>query len=366
MAASDSTLKKPVVKREAIEPLTAPAGYDDLLRDIKVRVRTAQIRAGLAVNKELVLLYWGIGRDILQRQQEQGWGSKVIERLAIDLRRELPDMSGLSRTNLLYMRAFAEAWADEAIVQQVVGQIPRGHNVRLLDHLKTSEERLWYARAAIEHGWSRNVLVLHIESKLFERQGKATTNFERALPPPQSDLARELLKDPYNFEFLTLQKDAEEREIESGLVAHIQKFLLELGAGFAFVGRQYHIEIDGEDFYIDLLFYHLKLRRYVVVELKSGKFKPEYAGKINFYLAVVDDLLRHPDDAPSIGLILCKQKGRIMAEYALRNLASPIGISEFRITEALPDMLKSGLPTVEQLEAELTDIDPDEPDSGET
>ena len=248
----------------------------------------------------------------------------------------------------------AEAWPEEEILQQLVAKLPWGHNVRLLDHLKTRDEREWYAQATIENGWSRNVLILHIESKLYERQGKATSNFERSLPAPQSDLAQQLLKDPYNFEFLTVQQDAEERTIEKGLIDHIQRFLLELGAGFAFVGRQYHLEVDDEDFYIDLLFYHLKLRCYVVIELKTGKFKPEYAGKINFYLAVVDDILRHPDDAPSIGLILCKQKGKIMAEYALRNMTTPIGISEYKITEALPDALKDNLPTIEQLEAELT------------
>ncbi len=341
-------------------PATLLTGYDELLRDIKARVQAAQVRAALAVNSELILLYWGIGRDILQRQQQQGWGAKVIDQLAGDLRRELPDMNGLSVRNLKYMRSFSEAWPDEPIVQQLVAQLPWGHNIMLFEKSKDSQARLWYAHAAIEYGWSRNVLVHHIESRLYERQGKATTNFERSLPPPQSDLARQLLKDPYNFEFLTLQQDAEERELEKGLVAHIQKFLLELGAGFAFVGRQYHLEIDNEDFYIDLLFYHLKLRAYVVIELKNGKFKPEYAGKVNFYLAVVDDLLRHPDDAPSIGLILCREKGQIMAEYSLRNIASPIGVSAYKITEALPDTLKGSLPTIEQLEAELARIEEDE------
>jgi len=347
-----------MTKKTNLTPATASsteaaAGYADFLRDIKTRIQTARIKAVLAVNRELILLYWGIGRDILKRQEEQGWGAKIIEQLAADLRREFPDMKGLSSRNLKYMRAFADAWPNEPFVQQVVAQIPWGHNVRLLDHLNTREEREWYARATIENGWSRNVLVIQIESKLYERQGKATSNFGRSLPAPQSNLARQLLKDPYNFEFLTVQQDAEERAIEKGLVDHIQRFLLELGAGFAFVGRQYQLEVDEEDFYLDLLFYHLKLRCYVVIELKTGKFKPEYAGKMNFYLAVVDDLLRHPDDAPSIGLILCKQKGKIMAEYALRNMTTPIGISEYKITEALPDSLKGNLPTVEQLEAEL-------------
>jgi len=337
-----------------------PSGYDELLQDIKNRVKTSRIRAALAVNRELVLLYWGIGRDILKRQSEQGWGAKVIERLAADLRHEFPDMTGLSARNLKYMRAFAEAWPDEAIVQQVVAQIPWGHNVRLLDYVKTSDERLWYAKAVTEYGWSRNVLVHQIESGLYKRQGKATTNFEKALPSPQSDLARELLKDPYDFEFLTLQRDAEERALEKGLITHIRQFLLELGAGFSFLGSQYHLEIGGQDFYIDLLFYHVKLRCYVVIELKTGAFKPEYAGKLNFYLAAVDDMLRHPDDAPTIGILLCKQKGeKVIAEYALRGMSAPIGVSEYKVTEVLPELLKNSLPTIEQLEIELTKIDDD-------
>ncbi|AIE83935.1 PDDEXK nuclease domain-containing protein [Fimbriimonas ginsengisoli] len=333
-----------------------PAEYGPFLEDLKERIRTSQLKAVVAVNRELVLLYWQIGKQILAAQATEGWGTKVVERLSTDLRREFPDMKGLSSRNLNYMRAFAEAWPQEPIVQQLVAQLPWGHNVRLLDHLKTPEERTWYAQQTLEFGWSRNVLELQIESRLYERQGKAVTNFHRALPAPQSDLARQLLKDPYNFEFLTLQADAEERLLEKGLVDHIRKFLLELGAGFAFVGSQYHLEVGGEDFYIDLLFYHLKLRCYVVIELKTGKFKPEYAGKLNFYLAVVDDLVRHPDDAPSIGLILCKDKNQVVAEYALRNTTAPIGVSAFQITEALPDLLKDSLPTVEQIERELSNV----------
>jgi len=352
--------KKDLTSKETTAPAETFAGYDELLRDIKMRVQTARTRAAIAVNTELILLYWSIGRDLSQRMKN-GWGAKVVDQLAGDLRREFPDMQGFSLRNLRYMRSFAEAWPDELILQQLVAKLPWGHNVRLLDYLKTSAEREWYARSAVEYGWSRNVLVHHIETRLYERQGQATTNFERSLPPPQSDLARQLLKDPYNFEFLTLQQDAEEREIEKGLVTHIQKFLLELGAGFAFMGRQYHLEVGGEDFFIDLLFYHVRLRCYVVIELKAGKFKPEYAGKMNFYLAAVDDMLRHPDDAPSIGLILCKQKGhKLMAEYALRNMSTPIGVSEYQITESLPDTLKSSLPTVEQLEQELAGVEEDD------
>jgi predicted nuclease of restriction endonuclease-like (RecB) superfamily len=277
----------------------------------------------------------------------------VVGRLARDLRSAFPDMSGLSRTNLPYMCAFAETWQNESIVQQVVGQILWGHNVRLLEFVKEPEERLWYIRAAIQHGWSRNVLVLQIESGLFRRQGMAVTNFSATLPTPQSDLAQQLIKDPYNFDFLTLTTEAQERDLERGLLEHLRQFLLELGTGFAFVGSQVPIEVGGEDFKLDLLFYHLKLRCFCVIDLKMTPFKPEYAGKMNFYLAAVDDMLRHADDQPSIGLILCKTKNRIIAEYALRNTATPMGISEFRHLETLPEQLKGTLPTIEEIEAEL-------------
>ncbi len=327
--------------------------YAALLASIKERIQTAQVRAALAVNRELVLLYWGIGKEILARQEQEGWGTKVIERLAKDLRSEFPQMKGFSRTNLLYMRAFSEAWPDEAIVQQLVGQIPWGHNVRLMDLVKDPAERLWYVQAAIEYGWSRNILALQIESHLYRRQGKATTNFQATLPKPQSDLAQQLLKDPYNFDFLTLSKDAHERELETGLVGHIQKFLLELGVGFAFVGRQVPLEVAGTEYRIDLLFYHLKLRCFVVFDLKGGAFKPEYTGKMNFYLSAVDDLLRHPDDKPSIGLILCKEKDGIVAEYALRDMTKPLGVAEFTHLETLPEEFKGTLPTIEEIEAEL-------------
>jgi predicted nuclease of restriction endonuclease-like (RecB) superfamily len=328
-------------------------GYADWLGDLKSRIKTARLRAALAVNSELVRLYWEIGRDILSRQQQQGWGAKVIERLANDLRNEFPDMKGFSRANMLYMRAFAGAWPDESIVQQLVGQLPWGQNLVLITKVKLREEREWYARKAFEHGWSRNILVMQIESSLYQRQGKAITNFERTLPPPQSDLAQQTLKDPYLFDFLGLGDEAHEREVERGLTAHITRFLLELGAGFSFVGRQVHLEVAGEDFYLDLLFYHLKLRCYVVIELKANDFKPEYAGKMNFYLSTVDDLLRHPGDEPTIGLILCKNKKQLIVEYALRDSHKPIGVSEYLLTEILPSELEGSLPTVEQLEAEL-------------
>ena len=327
--------------------------YATLLASIKERIQSAQVRAALAVNRELVLLYWGIGKEILARQKQEGWGTKVIERLAKDLRSAFPHMKGFSRTNLLYMRAFSEAWPEEPIVQQLAGQLPWFHNCTLLDKTKDSEERFWYAHSAIEHGWSRNILVMQIESNLYRRQGKAITNFQATLPKPQSDLAQQLLKDPYNFDFLTLSKDAHEREVETGLVAHIQKFLLELGVGFAFVGRQVPLEVAGKEYRIDLLFYHLKLRCFVVFDLKGGAFKPEYTGKMNFYLSAVDDLLRHPDDKPSIGLILCKQKDGIVAEYALRDMTKPLGVAEFTHLEKLPEEFKGTLPTIEEIEAEL-------------
>jgi predicted nuclease of restriction endonuclease-like (RecB) superfamily len=332
---------------------TRPEGYDDFLLNLKQRIRTAQVKAAFAVNRELMLLYWQIGRGILERQREAGWGAKVIERLAADLHREFPGMSGFSRTNLLYMRAFAEAWPDESFVQQVVGQIPWGHNLRILDLIKTPAERQWYVHQAIEHGWSRNVLVHQIESGLYQRQGKALTNFEVTLPAPQSELAQQALKDPYNFDFLTLAEDAREKELEAGLLEHLRKFLLELGVGFAFIGSQYPLEVGGEDFKLDLLFYHIRLRCFVVIDLKMGQFKPEYAGKMNFYLAAVDDLLRHQDDQPSIGIILCKSKNAIIAEYSLHDTIRPIGVSEYRLTTSLPTNLRGNLPTTRELEAEL-------------
>ena len=331
--------------------------YEQFLHGLKERIRQAQVRCALAVNRELVLLYWQIGCEILQRQVEQGWGSKVIDHLAQDLRSEFPDVKGFSPRNLRYMRAFANAYQDASVVQHVVANLPWGHNVRLLDALSDPEERLWYARQAITHGWSRNVLLMQIENQLYTRQGGAVTNFERTLPTPQSDLAQNLIKDPYNFDFLTLASDVQERDLEKALVDHIRDFLLELGVGFAFVGSRYRLEVGGEDFYLDLLFYHLQLRCFVVIDLKMGDFKPEYSGKMNFYVSAIDDLLRHPDDQPTIGIILCKSKNKTIAEYALRDVQKPIGISTHRIANELPDALKNRLPSVEVLEQELQTLD---------
>ena len=343
------------------EQTPSTQSYAALLASIKERIRSAQIRAALAVNQELVVLYWTIGKEILTRQRIEGWGARVIDQLAKDLRRIFPEMQGFSPRNLKYMRALAEAWPDETIVQAPLAQLTWYHNLTLLEKLKSPEERLWYAQAAIQNGWSRNVLVMQIEGGLYRRQGKAITNFQTTLPKPQSDLAQQLLKDPYNFDFLTLATEAHERDLERGLLAHLRQFLVELGVGFAFVGSQVPLEVGGEDFRIDLLFYHLKLRAFVVIDMKTTPFKPEYSGKMNFYLAAVDDLMRHPGDQPSIGLILCKTKNRIVAEYALRNMTAPMGISEFTHLENLPEQLKGTLPTIQEIEAELGPDPPSAP-----
>lgn len=340
---------------------TLPAGYAEWIADVKRRIRAAQQRAALAVNQEMLQLYWQIGRDILDRQAVAGWGTGVLSRIEADLRAEFPEMRGFSRSNLKYMRAFAEAWPDpSAIGQRFVGQLPWGQNITLLTKLKAPEERLFYAARAVEHGWSRPLLTHHIELRTLEREGKAVTNFEQRLPKPQSDLARETLKDPYRFDFLSLGSEAEEREIEAALVTHITKFLLELGAGFAFVGRQVHLEVGGRDFYIDLLFYHLRLRCFVVLELKAVEFEPEHTGKLNFYLSAVDQQLRHEHDNPTIGLLLCKSNNRIIAEYALRDVNKPIGVAEYQLVQALPAQLEASLPSIERLQAELTEADIDE------
>lgn len=337
----------------ALVPL--PADYAPWLTELKTRIQRAQQRASLAVNRELIGLYWQIGHDILTRQNRDGWGAKVIERLAQDLRSAFPDMKGFSRANLMSMRAFAVAWTEAEIVQQPVGQLPWGHNLVLLTKLKTSALRLAYARQAVEHGWSRNVLSLHIERRLLEREGQAITNFAARLPAPHSDLAHESLKDPYLFDFLGVGKEAGERAIEEALVGHITRFLIELGAGFAYVGRQVPLEVGGDDFFIDLLFYHLKLRCYVVIELKAGTFKPEHTGQLGFYLAAVDAQMKAEHDNPTIGLLLCKSKNKVVAEYALRNSQQPIGVAEYQLLESLPADLQTSLPSIEAIERALTD-----------
>ncbi len=332
---------------------TPPEGYAAWLVELKARIHTAQQRTTLAVNRELVWLYWQIGRDILARQAAAGWGAKVIERLAHDLRTAFPEMKGFSPRNLKYMRAFAGAWPDEAMVQGVLAQLPWYHHLALLDKLPGPETRHWYAAKAIEHHWSRNILVMQIETRLLERSGTATTNFAATLPAPFSDLARESLKDPYRFDFLGLTDKAQEREVEGALVKHVTEFLLELGAGFAFVGRQVLLDVGGDEFFIDLLFYHLKLRCYVVIELKGGKFKPEHLGQLGFYLTAVDRQVKHESDHATIGLLLCKTKNKIVAEYALGDKHQPMGVAEYKLLESMPAEFQTSLPSIEQIEREL-------------
>jgi predicted nuclease of restriction endonuclease-like (RecB) superfamily len=358
-----------------------PLGYAELLEDIKSRIQRAQIRGAVAVNRELIQLYWDIGGEIVRRQAKEGWGTKVISRLAADLQKAFPGRAGFSRTNIQRARAFYLAYSEGlTIVPQAVGQLPTfggvgsklgeqftnqetppqamaqipwGHNAVLLEKLQSTAMRRWYAEKTLQHGWSRAVLMHQIELDLYGREGRAVTNFHDTLPAPQSDLAQQTLKDPYIFDFLTLDDRARERELESALLIRLRDFMLELGVGFAFVGSQYHLEIGGKDYFVDLLFYHLKLRAYVAFDLKTEEFKPEFAGKMNFYLSAVDDLLRHRDDQPSIGIILCKSRDKVTVEYALRDTRKPIGVAEYRLTAVLPPELKSSLPTVAELEEEL-------------
>lgn len=346
-----------------MSPTPLPAeltGYADWLAEIKQRVTAARQRAALAANAELVTLYWHIGHEILQRQTTQGWGSKVIDRLARDLRIAFPEMKGFSARNLKYMRFFAEHCPEQRFGQQPAAQLPWFHIVTLLTQLDTDEERAWYATRAVQQGWSRTNLSLAIKRHDHARLGQAVTNFANRLPAPHSDLAHETLKDPYLFDFLGLDDEAHEREIENALVRHITRFLLELGTGFAFVGQQYRLEVAGEEFFIDLLFYHTRLKCYVVVELKAVAFRPEHAGQLNFYLSAVDAQIKAPDDKPTIGLLLCKSQNRLVAEYALSGIEKPIGVAEYELVRTLPERLVTNLPTVEQLESELGTL-PEEP-----
>ena len=336
-----------------ITDLTKTKSYVDFLKGLKEKILTSRVKAALSVNAQMVLLYWEIGNEILLRQKSEGWGAKIIERLSTDLRKSFPEMKGISSRNLKYMRKFAEVYPDSEFVQQVAAQIPWFHNCILIDKVKGAEKREWYIQQTIQNGWSRSVLVHQVETDLYNRQSGLTHNFDRTLLAPQSDLAKETLKDPYIFDFLTVGEEAHERDLENQLVQNITKFLLELGVGFTYVGRQYNIEVGGLDYFIDLLFYHLKLRCFVAIELKVGEFKPEYAGKINFYLSALDDLVKTEQDNPSIGIILCKTRKKIVAEYTLRDMSKPIGVSEYKLTEAIPEELKSSLPTIEELEAGL-------------
>ena len=337
------------------------SSYASFLELLKTKVSQAQLKASFAVNTELINLYWEMGKAIAEKQDSEGWRAQTIDKLCNDLQHAFPGIQGFSRANIFKMRAFYLAYSDR--VSQAVRlmnelpivRIPWGHNIVIITKVKDIDERLWYAQQVLEHGLSRTALEDWIKSKAFKRHGKAITNFDKRLPEPQSKLAQETLKDPYHFDFLTLEHDYRETELEQALINNIQKLLLELGKGFAFIGRQYHLEIAGDDYYLDLLFYHTKLRCYCVVELKNTDFKPEYAGKLNFYLSAVDDLLKHPDDNPSIGILLCTSKNNVKVEYALRDINKPIGVSGYltKALESLPKKFKSSLPTIEDIETEF-------------
>lgn len=341
-------------------PSMLPESYPTLLEDIKIRIRESQIKAAMSVNQELIKLHWWIGSEIVKRQEAEGWKAEVIERLCKDIKSAFPGLKGFSRSNVFYMRSFYMSYSR---VQQAVGflevppdyclNIPWGHNVILLNKVKNQVEREWYARRAIENGCSRSVLEMWIDTGLYHRQGKAPNNFQKSLPAPYSDLAEQIVKDPYCFDFLTVINAAREKEIEDGLMDHLQKFLLELGSGFAFVGRQVPLRVGNEDYYLDLLFYHIKLRCYFLIELKAVKFKSDFAGQTNFYLSAIDEKMRQPGDNPTIGLILCKGKDNLVVEYALRNNSSPITVASFETAKGLPENLKGTLPSVEEIEAEL-------------
>ena len=346
-----------VVIPSAESIILMPADYAAFIDDLKSRIRQERLKTILAANNALILMYWDIGAAILKKQKNEGWGAKVIDRMAHDLKEEFPDMKGFSPRNLKYMRKFAESWSNFEIVQRTVAQIPWRSNIALIDKIKDTTERLWYAQKTIENGWSRDVLVFQIESQLHKRIGQTANNFDVALPPMDSDMTNQVFKDPYIFDFLGTADIRREAELEQKLIEHLEKFLLELGQGFAFVGRQVHLEFSDQDFYIDLLFYHLKLRCFVVVELKSGKFEPGHVSQLNMYMNIVDDLMRHPDDKKTIGLLLVKEKNHTLAKYALSGYTNPIGVAEWekQITESLPDELKPSLPTVEEIEKEFAD-----------
>lgn len=329
--------------------------YARTLERVKSDIRQSQLHAAISVTKELTMLYWRIGKILSEKTANEQWGAKTVQNLSNDILREFPEIKGFSVRNLQFMRQFADCY-PEGIHETAVSQLPWGHNIILIQKIENHLKRLWYANRAIENGWSRSMLQLWIDADLYSREGKAVNNFKNTLPSPQSDLAEQTLKNPYNFSFLTLDKRHREQELEQALMDHIQRFLIELGQGFAFVGRQYRLEVDGEDSFIDLLFYHLKLRCYFVIELKAGKFDPRDAGQMNFYLSAVDDLLRHKDDNPSIGIIICQTKNSIKAEYALRGIRKPISISSYetQLVKSLPKNLKASLPTIEEIESELS------------
>lgn len=339
--------------------------YISILDELKKEISDARVKAAFTVNEQLLELYWKIGKRIFEQRVSEGWGTKIIERLSADLKASFPDIKGISPRNLKYMQSFAEAYPSflqaplaqlkdtSSILQVPLAKLPWYHHITLLDKVKNADERQFYISQTVLNGWSRNMLVNQIESNLYSRKGQAVTNFATTLPQSESDLAKEVFKDPYKFDFLNLADNHFEKELEDGLVGHMTKFLLELGNGFSYVGRQYPLDIGGEDFFIDLLFYHLKLRCFVVIELKAGKFIPEYAGKLNFYLNAVDAELKHPQDNPTIGILICKEKNKIVAEYALKGLKKPIGVSEYQLTKAIPKQLENSLPSIEDIEMNL-------------
>ncbi len=334
-----------------------PSIYQSLFKDIKQKIRSSQLRAVLAVNAEMIGLYWQIGKSIAQKQTEKGWSAGVIPQLSKDLKGEFPDLKGYSERNLGRMLAFYREYPEDSILPQAVAKLPWGHNILLIEKIKDQNLRFWYTQKCIENNWSRDVLDLQIRNKLVERQGKSINNFESTLPKPLSDLANQTLKDPYIFDFLQLDENYREKDIENQLIQHLTKFLLELGKGFAFVGSQYHLKISDKEYFIDLLFYHTRLKCFIVIELKNTCFIPEYTGKLNFYLSAVDSLVKDENDNPTIGILLCKDKNNIEAEFALRGINKPIGISEINFVESIPDHLKSSLPTIEELENELKKFD---------
>ena len=367
--------------------------YREFLKELKIRIQSAQLKAAVSVNQTMLQLYWDLAERIIARQQASAWGDGILGQISHDLQTEFPDMKGFSVRNLKYMRQWYQFWSgtnaivqqaaaqlnqsaivqqaaaqlnqsaigqqaaaqlDNALsVQQLVSQIPWWHNVIIISKIKEQDEALFYVQQTIQNNWSRAVLTHHIETRLYQREGKAITNFKATLPSPQSDLARQILKDPYNFDFLLLRKKHDEKELEDALIEHVTRFLLELGAGFSYIGRQYKLEVGGDDYFIDLLFYHTRLHCFVVIELKAVKFKPEFAGKLNFYVSAVDGILKTEQDNPTIGIIICKSKNDVVVEYALKDIHKPIGVSEYLITKNLPIEFQSSLPSIEQIEAEL-------------
>ena len=346
-------------------PITSDSEYKKLLSELKEKVRSSQLKAAIKVNYELLDLYWTLGENIVKNQEQYSWGDAFIKYLAKDLQKEFPDMKGFSETNIKYIRRWylfyikglqPVAQFDERVIKQIK-QIPWGHNQRIINKCKTIDEALYYVNKTIENGWSRHVLIHQIESGLYGREGKSITNFDKRLPALQSDLARQTLKDPYNFDFLTIREGYDERELQKELIDKISDFLLELGEGFAYIGKEYHININGDDFYIDLLFYNLKLHSYIVIELKAEKFKPEHLGQLNFYVTAVNRELKTDRDNATIGLLICKDKNDVVCEYSLEQISQPIGISKYEITKLLEAEYKNSLPSIEEIEKKIKEID---------